>query len=206
MFEKRLTYPFFYSMLLYMKKLVLASNNKGKLNEIRAILCGKYDVLSLTDCGVSVDPEETGKTFEENALIKAKAVFDRVHMPVISDDSGLVVYSLDGEPGIYSARYAGDEHSDAANNAKLLKNLEGKPDRNAAFVCCAVYYDEKKIVSAEGRVEGKILFAPEGNGGFGYDPLFFSAELGKSFGVASFDEKNSVSHRARAFKQLSEKL
>ena len=191
---------------MHMKKLVLASNNKGKLNEIRAILAGKYEVLSLSDCGVSVDPEETGKTFEENALIKAKAVFDCVHMPVISDDSGLVVYSLGGEPGIYSARYAGDEHSDAANNAKLLKNLEGKSDRSAAFVCCAVYYDGKNVVSAEGRVEGEILFAPEGDGGFGYDPLFYSTELNKSFGTASFDEKNSVSHRARAFKLLSEKL
>lgn len=191
---------------MYMKKLVLASNNKGKLNEIRAILAGKYEVLSLSDCGVSVDPDETGKTFEENALIKAKAVFDCVHMPVISDDSGLVVYSLGGEPGIYSARYAGDEHSDSANNAKLLKNLEGESDRSAAFVCCAVYYDGKNVVSAEGRVEGEILFAPEGDGGFGYDPLFYSTELNKSFGVASFDEKNSVSHRARAFKLLSEKL
>lgn len=191
---------------MYMKKLVLASNNKGKLNEIRAILAGKYEVLSLSDCGVLVDPDETGKTFEENALIKAKAVFDCVHMPVISDDSGLVVYSLGGEPGIYSARYAGDEHSDSANNAKLLKNLEGESDRSAAFVCCAVYYDGKNVVSAEGRVEGEILFAPEGDGGFGYDPLFYSTELNKSFGVASFDEKNSVSHRARAFKLLSEKL
>lgn len=189
-----------------MKKFVLASNNKGKLNEIRAIFKGKYEVMSLSDCNVSVDPEETGKTFEENAIIKAKAVFDCVHMPVISDDSGLVVYSLGGEPGIYSARYAGDEHSDAANNAKLLKNLEGNPDRAAAFVCCAVYYDGENIVSAEGRVEGKILFAPEGEGGFGYDPLFYSSELKKSFGTASFDEKNSVSHRARAFKLLSEKI
>lgn len=161
MSEKRLTYPFFYSMLLYMKKLVLASNNKGKLNEIRAILCGKYDVLSLSDCGVSVDPEETGKTFEENALIKAKAVFDCVHMPVISDDSGLVVYSLDGEPGIYSARYAGDEHSDAANNAKLLKNLEGKTDRNAAFVCCAVYYDEKRPFRQKAEWKEKSYLRPK---------------------------------------------
>ena len=191
---------------MYMKKFVLASNNKGKLNEIRAIFKGKYEVLSLSDCNVSVDPEETGKTFEENAIIKAKAVFDCVHMPVISDDSGLVVYSLGGEPGIYSARYAGDEHSDVANNAKLLKNLEGNPDRAAAFVCCAVYYDGENVVSAEGRVEGKILFAPEGEGGFGYDPLFYSSELKKSFGTASFDEKNSVSHRARAFKLLSEKI
>ena len=189
-----------------MKKLVLASNNKGKLNEIRAILSGKYEVLSLSDCNVCVDPEETGATFEENAVIKAKAVYDVVKMPVISDDSGLVVYSLGGEPGVYSARYAGEEHSDRANNEKLLKKLENESDRSAAFVCAAVYYDGSKIVTAEGKVEGEILTAPQGTGGFGYDPLFYSKELEKSFGIASFEEKNSVSHRSRAFKALSEKL
>ncbi len=189
-----------------MKKLVLASNNKGKLNEIRAILDGKYEVLSLSDCNVEIDPEETGSTFEENAIIKAKAVYDAVRMPVISDDSGLEVYSLGGEPGVYSARYAGEEHSDAANNAKLLQNLEDKADRKAAFVCCAVYYDGERTVTAPGRVEGEILYAPQGDGGFGYDPLFYSVELKKSFGLASFEEKNSVSHRSRAFKALSEKI
>ena len=189
-----------------MKKLVLASNNKGKLNEIRAILSGKYEVLSLSDCNVCVDPEETGTTFEENAVIKAKAVYDVVKMPVISDDSGLVVYSLGGEPGVYSARYAGEEHSDRANNEKLLKKMENKCDRSAAFVCAAVYYDGSKIVTAEGKVEGEILTAPQGTGGFGYDPLFYSKELEKSFEIASFEEKNSVSHRSRAFKALSEKL
>lgn len=189
-----------------MKKLILASNNKGKLAEIRAVLNGRYEVLSLKDCGVTCDAEETGDTFKENALIKAKAVFDIVGLPVISDDSGLVVYALNGEPGVYSARYAGKEHSDSKNNAKLLDALAGSDDRDAAFVCCAVYYDGNRTVFAEGRVEGRILENAEGTAGFGYDPLFYSYELKKSFGAATFEEKNSVSHRARAFTLLAEKL
>ena len=189
-----------------MKKLILASNNKGKLAEIRAILNGRYEVLSLKDCGVDCDAEETANTFKGNALIKAKAVFDIVGLPVISDDSGLEVYALDGAPGVYSARYAGEDHSDSKNNAKLLDNLAGCVNRDAAFVCCAVFYDGLRTVFAEGRVEGCILEKEEGTAGFGYDPLFYSYELGKSFGTATFEEKNSVSHRARAFTSLAEKI
>lgn len=189
-----------------MEKLVLASNNKGKLNEIRQLLSDRYEVLSLSDVGIAVDVEETGLTFEENAVIKAKAIYNLAHLPVISDDSGLVVDALGGEPGVYSARYAGEKHSDSANNAKLLQNLANIKDRTAAFVCCAVYYDGQKVISAHGRVEGSILLEPQGAGGFGYDPLFFCSEIGKSFGEASFEEKNKVSHRARAFSALIEKI
>ena len=189
-----------------MKKLILASNNKGKIAEIKKILGDKFEVLSLADCGINVDVEEDGATFEENAFIKAKAIFDIAGIPVIADDSGLVVNALNGEPGIYSARYAGEGHCDEANNAKLLANMLGVTDRSASFVCSAVYYDGKTKISTEGRVDGSILFAAEGNGGFGYDPLFYSTELQKSFGVATFDEKNQISHRARAFIALSEKL
>ena len=140
-----------------MKKLVLASNNKGKLNEIRAILSGKYEVLSLSDCNVCVDPEETGTTFEENAVIKAKAVYDVVKMPVISDDSGLVVYSLGGEPGVYSARYAGEAHNDKANRQLLLKNLEGVQNRRAHFATViTICYPNGDFITAKRRVEGSI--------------------------------------------------
>lgn len=189
-----------------MKKLVLASNNKGKLAEIREILKTKYEVLSLEDCGIDIDVEETGNTYEENAIIKAKAIYEIAGIPVISDDSGLSVYALGGEPGIFSARYAGEEHDDNANNVKLLRKLADKTDRAAAFICCAVYYDGSKTVSAFGTVEGSILFQEDGTGGFGYDPLFFCNEIGKSFGVASPEEKNSVSHRARAFMALADKI
>lgn len=201
-----LTYSFFYSNILSMKTLILASNNKGKLEEIRAILKDRFEVLSLSDCKISADIEETGATFEENALIKAKAVYRMTGLPVISDDSGLAVYALDGAPGVYSARFAGDEHDDEKNNEKLLNLMKGKDNRDAAFVCCAVFYDGSRAVSAEGRAEGKILEKKDGDNGFGYDPLFYSYDLNKSFGCASFEEKNSVSHRARAFNALAEKL
>ena len=189
-----------------MKKLVVASGNKGKIKEIKAILGDRYEVVSMKDEGCNLDVEETGSTFLENALIKAKAVYRMTGLPVISDDSGLEVYALDGAPGVYSARFAGDEHDDEKNNEKLLNLMKGKDNRDAAFVCCAVFYDGSRAVSAEGRAEGKILEKKDGDNGFGYDPLFYSYDLNKSFGCASFEEKNSVSHRARAFNALAEKL
>lgn len=189
-----------------MKKLVLASSNKDKLKEIRAILKDRFEVLSLTDCNIDTDIEETGTTFKENALIKAKAVYALTGLPVISDDSGLEVYSLGGEPGVYSARYAGNRHDDVKNNEKLLKNMNGFTDRDAAFVCCAAYFDGERTAVAEGRTEGCILTEQRGEGGFGYDPLFYSYELKKSFGEASFAEKNTVSHRARAFIALADEI
>ena len=189
-----------------MKKIVIASNNKGKIREFRQIL-SSYEVLSLADCNINVDVEETGKTFEENALIKAKAIYEIIKVPVISDDSGLVVDALGGEPGVYSARYAGEEHNDEANNALLLKNLEDKTDRSAKFVCCVVMYGNGgEIAVGTGEVLGEILHEECGEGGFGYDPIFFSSELGKSFGEATDEEKNSVSHRARAIQDLLSKL
>ncbi len=208
-FETHDKYVDFFCVLMYhvlMDKIILASNNKGKLAEIRQILKTKYEVLSLKDCGIKIDIEETGNTYEENAKLKAIAVYEIAGIPVISDDSGLSVNALDGEPGIFSARYAGKEHDDDANNAKLLLRLEDKADRTAAFVCCAVYYDGNRMISAFGKVEGRILYKAEGDGGFGYDPLFFCDEIGKSFGVASPEEKNSVSHRARAFAALADKI
>lgn len=189
-----------------MQRLIVASANKGKLREIKELLSDKYDIISMSDAGINVDINETGSTFEENALIKAKAVYELCGCPVISDDSGLMVYALNGEPGVYSARYAGEEHDDEKNNLKLLKNLSDTADRRAKFVSVVAFYDGKREVTAEGTVEGEILREKHGYNGFGYDPLFYSFELKKSFGEASAEEKNTVSHRARALKNLTEKL
>ena len=189
-------------------KLVIASNNPNKVREIKTIIGDFFaEVYTLRDLGIDVDVEETGTTFMENALIKAKAISDLTHMCALADDSGLCVNALDGAPGVYSARYAGEEHDDKKNNALLLKNLEGKPDRSAYFVSTVVlYYPDGTHIDAEGRTEGRILFAPEGNNGFGYDPLFYSLDLKKSFASATPEEKNGVSHRGRALTLLKEKL
>lgn len=187
-------------------RIVVASNNKGKLSEIRSILGDKYDIVSLSDIGLDIDIEETGTTFEANAMLKAKAVFDLSGIATLADDSGLEVEFLGGKPGVYSARYAGD-HSDQANIDKLLNELVGVEDRRARFVSAVVLYSgADNIISVRGVTSGKILTSREGCGGFGYDPIFFSDDLGKSFGLASEDEKNSVSHRGRALSALCDQL
>ena len=186
---------------------VIATGNKGKVKEFKKLLKGCFDkVYSAAELGIPTDVEETGGTFAENSLIKARHVKAQTSMAALADDSGLMVDCLDGAPGVYSARFAGDEHDDEKNNEKLLNLMKGKDNRDAAFVCCAVFYDGSRAVSAEGRAEGKILEKKDGDNGFGYDPLFYSYDLNKSFGCASFEEKNSVSHRARAFNALAEKL
>lgn len=186
-----------------MNKIVVASGNAGKIKEFRAIL-KDYEILSVKDLGISFDVEETGETFYDNALIKARALYDICGMPTVADDSGLCVEALDGAPGVYSARYSGG--GDAENNKKLLAALADKTNRRAYFESCIVYYDGKNTVSATGRTYGVIATAAKGDGGFGYDPLFVSDDLGKTFGLASEQEKNGVSHRARALAALCEKL
>ncbi len=186
-----------------MKEIVLASGNAGKLAEFRAIL-KDYNVLSPKDLGIDFDVEETGETFYDNALIKAKALYELCGKPTVADDSGLCVDALGGAPGVYSARYSGG--GDVENNKKLLSELSGKSDRRAHFESCIVYYDGNTAIEGTGRTFGTIAFEPDGDGGFGYDPLFISADLGKTFGRASEEEKNSVSHRARALSALAEKL
>lgn len=188
-------------------KIAIATNNPGKLREIRAILGGFFDeALSLADLGIDVDIEETGTTLTENALIKARTIRDLTGLPALADDSGLMVDALGGAPGVYSARYAGEEHDDKKNNALLLKNLEGKP-RDAKFCSViALCYPDGRELTAEGSVEGTILEEERGKGGFGYDPLFFSPELGKTFAEATPEEKNSVSHRSRALRAMLELL
>lgn len=190
-----------------MEKLIVASNNKGKIVEIKAILSDMYDVRSLREENIVSDPEETGKTFIENALIKARSVHALTGVATLADDSGLVVDALDGAPGVLSARYAGEHGKDEDNNDLLLKNLEGITNRRARFVCAAALIKSSgEEIVAEGSTEGEILLAADGTKGFGYDPLFYSYDLNKSFGQASAEEKNGVSHRARALKSLAEKV
>lgn len=190
-----------------MEKLIVASNNKGKIAEIKAILSNMYDVRSLREENVVSDPEETGQTFMENALIKARSIHALTGVATLADDSGLVVDALGGAPGVLSARYTGEHGKDEDNNNLLLKNLEGIANRRARFVCAAVLIKSSgEEMTAEGSAEGEILFAADGKEGFGYDPLFYSYDLKKSFGQASAEEKNGVSHRARALQSLAEKV
>ena len=187
-----------------MDKLIIASGNKGKIKEFKQLLGEKFEILSMAEVGVTEDIEETGKTFEENATIKARFVYEKTGLAVLADDSGLVIPSLNGEPGVYSARYAGENATMAENKKLLLNNLNGK-NRNAYFTCCLVLYDGKAKVF-EGKTEGEILFEEKGTNGFGYDSLFYSKDLNKAFGECSDEEKNAVSHRGRALKKLCEEL
>ena len=191
-------------------RFVLASSNQNKIKELRAILSKLMvdaEVITLAEAGITDDIVEDGSTFAENALIKARVAASTGSIG-IADDSGLTVDALGGEPGIYSARYAGDHGNDKANNEKLLKNLAGVKNRSAAFVCsiACVFPDGREDIVSEGRVEGEILEAPKGVGGFGYDPLFWEPTLGKTLAEASAEEKNSISHRARALAAFAEKF
>jgi XTP/dITP diphosphohydrolase len=190
-----------------MEKVILASRNKGKIKEIGDIL-GRYDmtVVSRDDAGLPIDEvEETGETFEENSYIKAKAILDVAGMPTVADDSGLMVDALGGAPGVYSARYAGEDCTYEDNNRKLLSALAGVPDekRSARFVSVItmLWPDGRKIV-ARGECEGRILTETRGEGGFGYDPLFVPEGYDISFGEMSPEEKNKISHRAKALMKL----
>ncbi len=186
-------------------KLVLASGNKHKIKEISQML-PEFDVVGYKDFGFDFEIEENGTTFYENALIKAKTVAETLNLPALADDSGICVDALNGEPGIYSARYAGDG-DDNHNNELLLKNMNGQKNRKAKFVCCMVFYKpDGEIVTATGVTHGQILETIQGENGFGYDPLFFSDDLQKCLGVASAREKNTISHRFRAIQALKEKL
>lgn len=184
-------------------KVLLASNNGHKIKEIKEILGDFFDVFSLREAGVESDPEETGATFEENARIKAVAGMKASGMPCIADDSGLEVFALDGLPGVMSARYAGGHGDDSANNEKLLRELENASDRSARYVCviCMAFPNGHEIV-ARGECRGTILKEARGEGGFGYDPLFFFPQFGKTFAEITAEEKNEVSHRKAALREF----
>lgn len=193
-----------------MTEFIIASNNQGKVREIDRIL-NPLNIAAVTakSRGITLDDvDETGVTFAENAELKARAAFERTGMPAIADDSGLSVDALDGAPGVYSARYAGEGASDADRIAKLLDNMKDVPDgdRSAHFtcsICCII--DSDTMIKAEGTCSGVIARSPKGNGGFGYDPVFLM-EDGRTFGELSSDEKDAVSHRGKALRALFKQL
>ena len=192
-------------------KVVLASKNKHKLEEISQITekFGMELVLE-SDLGVDIDVEETGSTFEENSFLKAEAVMRATGLPALADDSGIAVDALNGEPGIYSARYGFDESLDDWGRLQLLlKNTEQVPDerRQAKFVCViTLVTPQQEIIQARGEVHGMLLRTPAGQGGFGYDPIFYYPPLGKSLAELTPEEKNQVSHRANALQVFYQKL
>ena len=178
-----------------------ATNNQHKVQEMKTKLepLG-IRLYSLREKGIEIEVEETGTTFRENALLKAQAVYEIAKMPVLADDSGLTVEELHGAPGVYSSRYAGEGADDAANNAKLLQELDGVPAgrRQASFVCVLAFIDGGEVRYFEGRCQGEILRHPVGEHGFGYDPLFYLPRIGLSMAELPMEKKNSLSHRARA--------
>lgn len=192
-----------------LETLIVATGNKHKLQEIQAIF-KDVRVVSAREAGYLGDPEETGATFEENAIIKARAAAEALNLPALADDSGLCVAALGGAPGIYSARYAGGHGDDKKNREKLLAELGDEKNRAAYFRSAAALCFPQSMggetVTATGDTHGRILTREEGENGFGYDCLFYSDDLCKSFGVASAEEKNAVSHRFRALMALKEKL
>ncbi len=191
-------------------KIFLATKNEGKIKEFKKITEGMdIEVHSVLDNIDIPDVEEDGKTFEENSSKKAKEISEYTGIITISDDSGLCVDILNGNPGIYSARYSGEDATDEKNIKKLLKELENIPreKRGAHFVSVvSIGYPDGSVKSFRGETRGEILFEKEGNNGFGYDPVFYSYELKKSFGLATEAEKKSVSHRSKAFKKLKEEI
>ncbi len=187
-------------------KLIVATNNQGKLMEIEQIMEGrKVELSTLRDEGINVEFDETGKTFEENALIKARTIFDLTHSAVLADDSGLCVDALDGAPGIYTSRYAGEHATNDENIDKLLMAMKDVPDaeRTARFVCAIVYIDDSGHESVyRGECEGIITRKRCGVDGMGYDPVFYYPPLGKTFAECDYDSKNAVSHRNAALEQF----
>ena len=197
-----------------LKKLLVASNNEHKLAEIKEILKDiNIEVVGLKEAGINIDVEETGTTFMDNAYIKAKAIYDlldnKEEYIVMSDDSGLEVDILRGAPGVYSARYAGEHGNSKKNNEKLLRELQGVDfeKRKGRFVCAIVLAaSEGKEIKVQGEVEGYITDKECGEVGFGYDPLFYVKEFGKTFAEMSAEEKNSISHRGRALEKLRNQI
>ncbi|MDH6603023.1 XTP/dITP diphosphohydrolase [Bacilli bacterium PM5-9] len=187
-----------------MNKLIVASNNLNKIKEIKKILEPlNIDVSSLSDVNIDIDVEETGSTFKENAYIKAKEIYDLIKLPVLSDDSGLEVISLNNEPGIYSARYAGEHKNDEDNIDKLLENVKGVNNRDARFVCAmALIIDNDTEYIVEGYLDGEIIDERKGNNGFGYDPIFYLKDLDMTLAEIDAKKKNEISHRSNALKQI----
>ncbi len=185
-------------------QIVLATHNKGKMSEINNLLSSSYEVLTLDHFPNIKDIPETGKTLKENAFIKARTVFEMTGLPSLADDTGLEVESLGGDPGVYSARYAGEQASYQDNCEKLLKNMMRVPkeDREAKFRTVIAYKDDNRELSCDGSVKGEIALSPKGSFGFGYDSVFYYPPLEKTFAELSEEEKNSISHRGRALRKF----
>jgi len=188
-------------------RLVIASNNAAKRREIESILGPLGITVVPASDTVFVPVREDGESFAANARKKAEAFMRANGLPAIADDSGLCVQALDGAPGVHSSRFAGEGADDAANMARLLQALRGVRDRRAYFICCVhLAFPDGRVLTATGKVEGRILEQPDGEGGFGYDPVFHCPEIGKSFARASAEEKAKVSHRGRALRELARML
>lgn len=190
-------------------RLIFATGNQGKVNEFRQMLGEDYEILSMKDLDVDVEIIEDGKTFEENAVIKAKAVMEVTGEMVLADDSGFEVDCLNKEPGIYSARYMGEDTPYSVKNAELLRRCEGVPEekRGARFVCViACAYPDGTVDTATGVIEGKLAYEPKGENGFGYDPIFYLPERGCTTGELLPEEKNAISHRGIAVRRMVEIL
>ena len=192
------------------KKIIFATSNQGKMKEIREILNeADWQVLSMKEAGIFLQVEENGKTFEENAIIKAKAIGEACGEIVLADDSGLEIDYLNKEPGVYSARYMGEDTSYTVKNNYLIKRLEGVPDeaRTARFVCAiAAVFPDGRELTTRATIEGRIGYEEKGSNGFGYDPIFYVPEFGKTTAELTEEEKNRVSHRGKALELMKEEL
>ena len=189
-----------------MKKLVFATNNAHKLSEVRAILATQYEIISLAELNCFDDIPETADTLEGNALLKAQYIFDKFQVNCFADDTGLEVDALNGAPGVYSARYAGEDNDAKKNVEKLLLNLTGESIRTANFRTVIALIENGKIHYFEGKIEGKIATEPKGETGFGYDPVFIPDGYSQSFAELGTEEKNKISHRALAVQKLADYL
>ena len=189
-------------------KLIIASNNKDKIKEIKEILSSHFDdIVSIKEAGINHETIEDGTTFMENAIKKAREICEISGCASLADDSGICVDALGGEPGIYSARYSGEHGNDELNNQLILKNLEGKTDRSAHYTCAmALFFPDGKSIITEGYWNGKIAYEPKGTNGFGYDPLFIPDGFDCTSAELTPEEKNDISHRRNALNLLLEKL
>jgi len=189
-------------------KIIFATQNKGKAAEAKSIFAdSSIEIISLYDLGNNIDIEEHGTTFRENAFIKARTVYDIYKVPVVADDSGLEISQLNGRPGVYSARYAGDNCTYEDNNLKVIDELKDFPEpHRAKFISYAVYYDGKNEIEAIGELPGYIIKEQRGTNGFGYDPIFIPDGFEKTISELDFEEKNKISHRAKSFAVLKKKL
>ncbi|RPI71683.1 MAG: RdgB/HAM1 family non-canonical purine NTP pyrophosphatase [Ignavibacteriales bacterium] len=191
-----------------MRKLIFASKNRGKINEVRNIFrTSEFEITSLLDLNDNLVIEENEKTFEDNAKKKAAEVFIMYKLPVIADDSGIEVEQLNNSPGVYSARYAGDNATDEENNNKLINELGSFPEPHPArYVCCAVFFNGQEYLIESGEIKGKIIMKGRGTNGFGYDPYFIPNGYKQTMAELSLEEKNRISHRGKAFNQLKKKI